>query len=165
MCLPFLDLVVSFHKEGISVIEPLYVSFDAPIIELPCGLDKVVVHGGQSQKNGFEPWQEWLDRLGGQIWLSIDFEDVGRRTWAVIVAETSDSVFVEKLNPLDWVVQPHANIDFESQVSSVLFISFGALLDGFFVFGKAVLEPFDSFQEMLLLLVVSVFPSSDHDHQ
>ena len=48
-CLSFLVLVVSFHKEGISVIEPLYVSFDAPIIELPCGLDKVVVHGGQSQ--------------------------------------------------------------------------------------------------------------------
>ena len=63
------------------------------------------------------------------------------------------------------MVQSHTDIDLEPWVPSVLFISLGTLLDGFLVLGEMVLELLDPFQEMLLLLFVSVFPGSDGDDQ
>ena len=80
-CFPLLDLIVSFHKEGIHVAEPLYVSLDTPVVELPHGLDKVMVHGGWPQENGLKPWQEQFDWFGGWVRLCIDLEDVRRGAW------------------------------------------------------------------------------------
>ena len=100
MCLPLLDFIVGFLKEGVSVTEPLYVSFDTPILELSYSLDKVVIHGQWPQKNSFKPQWEWLDRLRGGVWLGIYFEDVGRRTWAIVIAETSNGTFIQGFDPL-----------------------------------------------------------------
>ena len=114
MCFPFLDSVVSLHKEGVSVAEPLYISFDAPIFKLPSSLDKVVVHGRWPQENSFKPWWEWFNELWCSKGLSVYLEDVGRRNWAIIIAEAHDSPFIEEFDPFDGLMQSHADVDFES---------------------------------------------------
>ena len=76
-CFPLRNLVVRLHKEGVGVAEPLYVSFDPPILELPSGLHEVMIHRGRPQEDGFEPWWEWFDWFGRSHWLSVYLEDVG----------------------------------------------------------------------------------------
>ena len=95
MCLLFLNFIICFLKKGICVVELLYVSFDAPIFEFSSGLDKVVVHGQWPQEDSLKPWQEWFDGFRSWVRLCIDLKDVGRRTQAIIVTESSNSAFVK----------------------------------------------------------------------
>ena len=63
-CLPLRNLVVRFHKEGISVAVPLYVSFDPPVFKLSSSLRKVVVYRGWAQEDGLEPRWKRFNRFG-----------------------------------------------------------------------------------------------------
>ena len=164
-CFPFCNFVVSFHEEGIGIAEPLYVSFNPPIFELSGSPCKVVVHRGRPQKDGLKPQQEWFDRLSCGHWLSIYFENMGGRSWAIFIAEPSDSSLVKELDPLDGVVQSKTNIDLEPRVASIDFVPLGALLEGFFVFFELFLKTFDAFGSHCSLVVVVVFSGPDHDTQ
>ena len=104
ICLPLLDFIVRFLEKGIHVAELLYVSLDTPIIELPSGLDKVVVHGQWPQEDSLKPRRKWFNRFGSQVGLCVDFEDVRRGAWAIVIAETSNGAFVQKLDPFDRTV-------------------------------------------------------------
>ena len=163
MCFPFLNLVVSFYKEGVSVAEPLYVSFDTPILKLPSSLNKVVIHGGWSQEDGFKPWWEWFDGFRHSERLGIYLKDVGGRAWAIIITETCDGALIEELDPLDRIVQSHADIDFEPWVPCVCLIPLRAPLEGVFMILKAFFKMIDVLLERCFLLVVGVFPGPDHD--
>ena len=62
-------------------------------------------------------------------------------------------------------MQSHTDVDFESQVLRVLFVPFGASLDGLFMLLEAVLQTFDVFQHMLFFLIMAILPHSDGDDQ
>ena len=104
MCLPLRNLVVCFHKEGVSVAVPLYVSFDSLILEFSSSLREVMVHGGWAQEDGLEPQWKRFNQLSCGHGLGVYFEDVRRGPGAIIVAESSNRPFVEELGPLDRVV-------------------------------------------------------------
>ena len=165
MCFPFHDLVVSFHKEGVSVAEPLYVSLDPPILKLPSSLCKVVVHRGWTQENGFKPRWEWLNWFSQSHRLGVNFEDVGRGPWTIVVSEPSDCPFVEKLDPLDRAVWPKGDVDLEPRIASVDFIPLGASLERLFVFLELFFKVFDTFSSGCSLTVEVVLPCSDRDTQ
>lgn len=104
ICLPLLDFIVHFLEKGIHVAELLYVSLDTLIIELPSGLDKVVVHGRWPQEDSLEPRRKRFNRFGSQVGLCVDFEDVRRGAWAIVITETSNGAFIQKLDPFDRTV-------------------------------------------------------------
>ena len=164
-CFPLRHLVVHFHKEGVGVVVPLYVSFDPPVLELSSGLHEVVVHGGWPQKNGLEPRQKWFNWLGGGHRLSVDFEDVRGGPWAVIVTEPGHIPLMKELDPFNGAMQPKTDVDFEPWVMGVNFVPLGALLEGLFMFLKSFFEVLDTFSNHRSLMVVVVLPGLDRDAQ
>ena len=62
-------------------------------------------------------------------------------------------------------MKPHADVDLEPGILSVLFVPLGASLNGFFMLSEAIFQSLNPLQEVLLLLVVSVLSGSDGDHQ
>ena len=62
-------------------------------------------------------------------------------------------------------MKPHADVDLEPGILSVLFVPLGASLNGFFMLSEAIFQSLNPPQEVLLLLVVSVLSGSDGDHQ
>ena len=60
-------------------------------------------------------------------------------------------------------MQPEANVDLESWVAGVGFVSFGASLKGLLVFLESLFEMFDAFSDCSSLLVEVVLSSLDGD--
>ena len=88
---------------------------------------------------------------------------MGRRPWAVIVAEPSNSSLVKEFDPLNGTVQPKADVDLEPWIASVDLVPLRAPLEGFFMLLKLLLKAFDAFSGCCSFTVVVVFPSLNRD--
>ena len=86
-----------------------------------------------------------------------------RRSWAIVIAETHDSAFIEEFDPLNRAVQPHADVDFEPWVPHVCFVPLWTPLEGVLVVLEVFFKAIDVLLECSLLSVVVILPSSDHN--
>ena len=130
---------------------------DTPIIELPRSFREGIERGRRSQEDAFQPDRKGFDGFCRRAGLGINFDDVGGVSRAIVFGEAGHSALLQLLDPLDFPLEPVADVDSESRIFGVEDIPLGASLEGVGVGLDEVFESVDSGVELAYLGCVIVF--------
>ena len=160
-CLPFAFLPFGLLPGCVEFSEPKQVSVDTPVVELPCSFREGVERGRWPQEYTLQPDGERFDGLSRSARLSVDLDDVGGVSRAVVFGEAGHRALLQLLDPFDFLLKSVADIDGKPRIFGVEDIPLGASLEGVGMGFDEVLEPIDSRVELAYFSCVVVLPLLD----
>ena len=134
---------------------------DTPVVELPRSLCESVECCRRPQEDTLQPNREGFDGFGCRTGLSVDLDDVGSVTRAVVFGETGHGALLQLFDPLNLPLKTVADVDSKPRVFGVEDVPLGASLKGIGVGFDEVLESVDSGVELTYFSRVVIFPLLD----
>ena len=138
---------------------------DTPVVELPRSLCKGVECCRRPHEDTLQPDGKGFDGLGRCTGLSIDLDDVGSVSGAVVFSIARHRALLQLLDPLDLPLKAIADVDGERGIFGVENIPLWASFESLGVLLDEVLESIDPTVELLYLGLVIVLSLLDRLEQ
>jgi hypothetical protein len=163
--IPLLGLCISFLQAIFEALIVKEICLDAPVVQFIGCLHQCEEICIWPSEDALKPSWKRLHWLGDSARLSIDLDEMGAATWAVICSEHREHTLVEHFDPLCGAMEPVANYDSEIWVFGVFNIPFGASLEVVFMSFNLGFKLGNLLFEMPLLLNMALLPNSDGTDQ